>query len=274
MKLTLLNLVVSLLFVGSLSAQIGISSNENPSDVAVAATGWTDTGAAVRLNTVADSVGIGTLTPDTKLEVVGDILVSSGTVSVGVALMANMTGLVVEGGVLGMKEITTPTGDTNYGKLYTKTDNNVYFQDGAGTEHTLLKGSSSIQHEFFTPLEDPTGTVGNWDVITINSSQAVHFSCQIPEDFEVLDAATIVMIPDATETIQWDVLVSVSAAGEAYNNDDRSALNEQLAVTASALTEADISGVLTGLAAGDYVAIDFQSDTANLRIVGFEFDFN
>jgi hypothetical protein len=51
-------------------------------------------------------------------------------------------------------------------------------------------------------------------------------------------------------------------------------LNQTLAVTASQLTEVDISGQLTGLSAGDYIAIDFQSDTANLRIVGFEFDFN
>jgi hypothetical protein len=82
------------------------------------------------------------------------------------------------------------------------------------------------------------------------------------------------MIPDATETIQWDVNVSVAAAGEAYNNDDRAAADQQQAVTASQLTEIDISGQLTGLAPGDYVAIDFQSDTANLRIVGFEFDYN
>jgi hypothetical protein len=40
-------------------------------------------------------------------------------------------------GVLGMKETSTPTADTNYGKLYTKNDNKLYFQDGAGTEHEV-----------------------------------------------------------------------------------------------------------------------------------------
>jgi hypothetical protein len=197
-----------------------------------------------------------------------------GNVGIKTATPSVNADLTLEGGVLCLKETTTPTADANYAKIYTKTDNNLYYQDGAGTEHTILKGSSSVQHAFFTPLEDPTGVVGNWDIIEINSAQAVHFSCQIPEDFEVLDAATIVMIPDTTETIQWDIYVSVAAVGEAYNNDDRSALNQTLAVTASQLTEADISGQLTGLSAGDYIAIDFQSDTANLRIVGFEFDFN
>ena len=40
-------------------------------------------------------------------------------------------------GVMALKETTTPTADTNYGKVYTKTDNKIYFQDGAGTEHEI-----------------------------------------------------------------------------------------------------------------------------------------
>jgi hypothetical protein len=173
-----------------------------------------------------------------------------------------------------LNEITTPSSSVNYGKIYTKNDNDLYFQDGAGTEHNILKGATSQQHEFHMPFEDPTGVVGYWDIVEINAAQEVHFNFQIPEDFEALDAAAVVMIPDATETIQWDINVSVAAAGEAYNNDDRTALNQTVAVTANQITEIDISGQLTGLSAGDYVAVDFQSDTANLRIIGFEFDFN
>ena len=40
-------------------------------------------------------------------------------------------------GSLAMKEITTPTATTNYGKIYTKNTNKLFFQDGAGTEHEL-----------------------------------------------------------------------------------------------------------------------------------------
>jgi hypothetical protein len=42
-----------------------------------------------------------------------------------------------DGGVsayLELQEGTTPTAVTNYGKIYTKNDNKLYFQDGAGTE--------------------------------------------------------------------------------------------------------------------------------------------
>lgn len=87
-------------------------------------------------------------------------------------------------------------------------------------------------------------------------------------------SANIIIIPDATETVQWDVLASVAAIGEDYNNDDRSALNVTKSVTENDLTELDISGVLGTLTAADFISIDFQSDTANIRVVGLEFDYN
>ncbi|KKN71418.1 hypothetical protein LCGC14_0421400 [marine sediment metagenome] len=40
-------------------------------------------------------------------------------------------------GVLHLFEITTPTAITNHGAIYTKNDNELYFQDGAGTEHLI-----------------------------------------------------------------------------------------------------------------------------------------
>jgi len=41
------------------------------------------------------------------------------------------------GGYLGLKETTTPTATASYAKVYTKSDNKLYFQDGAGVEHEL-----------------------------------------------------------------------------------------------------------------------------------------
>lgn len=40
-------------------------------------------------------------------------------------------------GVVTVKETTTPTAVADYGKIYTKSDNKLYFQDGAGTEHEI-----------------------------------------------------------------------------------------------------------------------------------------
>lgn len=59
-----------------------------------------------------------------------------GNVGIGVIPSANAD-LVLEAGKLMLKETTTPTADANYGKVYTQSDNLLYFQDGAGIEHTV-----------------------------------------------------------------------------------------------------------------------------------------
>lgn len=169
-----------------------------------------------------------------------------------------------------LKETTTPTAIPNSAQIYTKTDNELYFQDGAGVERTLLHGASAFQELTIMPFDDPTGTVGNWEFVSINSSQGTHFVFRVPDTFATLISASIIIIPDTTETIQWDVLVSVSQAGVAHNDDERSALNETLSVTLGLITELDVSSVLSGLTAGDYVGLDFQSDTANIRVLQFE----
>ena len=43
----------------------------------------------------------------------------------------------ITGTIIHISETTTPTAVTNYGALYTKTDNNLYFQDGANIEHAI-----------------------------------------------------------------------------------------------------------------------------------------
>jgi hypothetical protein len=45
--------------------------------------------------------------------------------------------LTLGNGELCMAETTTPTADADFGKIYCKADNKLYFQDGAGTEHEI-----------------------------------------------------------------------------------------------------------------------------------------
>ena len=58
-------------------------------------------------------------------------------VGIGTASPSANADLTLEGGVLNLKETTTPTADANYAKIYSKADNRLYWQDGAGTEHTI-----------------------------------------------------------------------------------------------------------------------------------------
>jgi len=62
---------------------------------------------------------------------------SSGAVGIGTASPSIYADLTLYNGKLCLKETTTPTADTNYGKIYTKNDNKLYFQDGDGTEHEV-----------------------------------------------------------------------------------------------------------------------------------------
>jgi len=68
-----------------------------------------------------------------------------GYLGVGVAPLAN-AGVTIEQGALALKEIATPGADVDYGKLYTKTDNALYFQDGAGTEHEIPNAAHAASH--------------------------------------------------------------------------------------------------------------------------------
>ena len=62
---------------------------------------------------------------------------ASNNVGIGTITPSANADLTLEGGALCIKETTTPTADTNYGKIYTKNDNKLYFQDGAGAEHEI-----------------------------------------------------------------------------------------------------------------------------------------
>ncbi len=64
---------------------------------------------------------------------------ASRRVSIGGSPLTNMAAgdLALEGGSLVLKEITTPTADAAYGKIYFKADNKAYVQTGDGVEHEL-----------------------------------------------------------------------------------------------------------------------------------------
>ncbi|UCC67317.1 MAG: hypothetical protein JSV79_09290 [Armatimonadota bacterium] len=62
----------------------------------------------------------------------------NGKLAIGAEPLSNQADVsLLRDGVLAMRETTTPTPDANHGKLYTKSDNKLYFQDGAGTEHQV-----------------------------------------------------------------------------------------------------------------------------------------
>lgn len=64
-------------------------------------------------------------------------ITSDGNVGIGTSSPSAYADLTLQRGVLCLKETTTPGADTGHGKIYTKFDNKLYFQDGAGYEHEI-----------------------------------------------------------------------------------------------------------------------------------------
>lgn len=118
-----------------------------------------------------------------------------------------------------------------------------------------------------------TQTVGGFYTAQVTNAQGVFFNFRTPTDFNTIVSAVVVMIPDATETIQWDVATDYGASGEAYNTHSGSIADRTASATTSQIIEADVAPALASLSAGDYVGLDFQSDTSNLRIIGMYFKY-
>lgn len=66
-----------------------------------------------------------------------DMYLSSASETLRLLGNAIITGNVSTTGSLALAEITTPTATADYGKVYTKSDNKLYFQDGDGVEHLI-----------------------------------------------------------------------------------------------------------------------------------------
>lgn len=68
-------------------------------------------------------------------------ILGNGSSSIGGTPLTNEGDwYLAKDGVLAMDETTTPTADAAVAKLYSKSDNMLYFQDGAGVEHAIGGG--------------------------------------------------------------------------------------------------------------------------------------
>lgn len=75
--------------------------------------------------------------------------------------VAALVALILKNGGLTMKidETATPTAITSVGQVYTKADNKLYFQDGAGAEHEVFYKEDTV------PLVEVTEAPTNVDSI-------------------------------------------------------------------------------------------------------------
>jgi len=68
-----------------------------------------------------------------------------------------------------LKEITTPTAKADYGKVYTKSDNHFYMQDGAGNERQILLSGQDIAEMYLyaNTTESVIDTADAWHLLSL-----------------------------------------------------------------------------------------------------------
>jgi hypothetical protein len=104
-------------------------------------------------------------------------------------------------------------------------------------------------------------TVGIWETRELDVfNECVVYQFTMPDDYRELVAMLLLMIPDTTETVQFDVYSNYGATGDDYDQYAESLLNETLAVTQGKLTAVDLSGVFTSVEAGHHCAVEFVSN--------------
>ena len=118
-----------------------------------------------------------------------------------------------------------------------------------------------------------TGNVNTYRSAVINASQGVGFNFRVPSNFTSITSMVVVTIPDASETLTYDLSSTYAGAGQANNTYSETVSNATLAVTSGEIEELDVSGAFTALSAGDYCGLQFDSDTADIRVIGLYFKY-
>lgn len=134
--------------------------------------------------------------------------------------------------------------------------------------------------EFFVPVTYATAMTafGDYPVANCDSSgKHAYIAFKVPHDFTSIITAKIIIIPiDTNPAVRYDISSNYGAEGEAYNTHSESQTAPTYNVTANRFFAIDISGILSSLAADDYVGVDFFRSlvTGNAYVLGVRFKYD
>lgn len=147
-----------------------------------------------------------------------------------------------------------------------------------------VAAAAAPANELFIPAPDPDTNVGTHPAMRLVDGQdvTVRIEFLVPNNFSSIEAAEIILVPGGTGNLRRSVSTNYGACGESYNTHSESIAAGEVAVTANQIECLDISAALTGIAAGDYVGIEFTrhgsaaEDTvdADCYFLGFRFRYS
>lgn len=109
------------------------------------------------------------------------------------------------------------------------------------------------------------------DGITGADESRMSFRC--PDNFSSITTAVIMVIPEDTQAnANWDIKSDYGAVGQGFTTHSESDAASTYNVTSDQIFEVDVSGILTALAAGDYVGLAISNQggaTHQVTFIGF-----
>lgn len=119
---------------------------------------------------------------------------------------------------------------------------------------------------------------GNFPVVDIDgSTQSIKFGFFVPNDFVTLVDAVLSVIPNASATHRLNLSSEYGNDGENFDLHTESEADKDTVLVSGKNSKIDLSGVLTGIMANDFVSVSIVGDatnTANLDIRGFRFRYS
>lgn len=106
-------------------------------------------------------------------------------------------------------------------------------------------------------------------------AEEISFIFHVPNDFTSLIDAVVVSTFTGTGPQTYDLFSDYAADGQDHDIHTETVANATFAgATINQVGEFDVSGVLSAIAAGDYVGLNFEADTVNTSIYGLRIRYS
>ena len=121
--------------------------------------------------------------------------------------------------------------------------------------------SFTATKELWSSVGAPNTTIGDFISHNVYNGTIAYISFKVPHDFTTITSAEIILVATTSNaTANYDVASDYGAIGEAYNTHSEADAATTYNVTLNQLYALDISGILTAIAADDYVGISLTNN--------------